>query len=221
MERLRYLARANDVPQQLLVEEAAAALASVAHEPHALVMACRQMLIHHPMSGALVALAARMLTSDDARQEAWRVVDEVHSDLSTEYLIDSFPSPTKVFVSGWSEHLHAAMAERPDVYFGTNLDDADIFLVDAAAGGPHWFLADDGMGQTLADARASGLTCWAIAAYGSVLPKSLFDAAAARAGDKGEVLELSDFDLVIGPDGPQRVTGRPLGSSCPLAAELA
>lgn len=221
MERLRYVARANNVPQQLLVEEAAAALASVAHEHHSLVMSCRQMLAHHPGSGALVALAARMLTSADPRQEAWNIVDEVRSDLSTEYLIDSFPSPTKVHVSGWSEHLDAVLDERPDVYPTGNLDDAEILLVDASAGGPFWFLAQGGTGETVADARAQGLACWAIAAYGSVLPKQLFDAAAARSAGKSEVLNLTDFDMVIGPDGPQRVTDRPLPSSCPVAAELA
>lgn len=221
MERLRYLARANDVPQQLLVEEAAAALSSVAHEHHALVMSCRQMLSHHPTSGALVALAARMLTSDDARQEAWRVVEEVHSDLTTEHLIDSFPSPSAVYVSGWSEHLDAVLAGRPDVRPTGRLEDADILLVDADAGGPFWFLAPMGVNRVVAAARAEGLKCWAVAAYGSVLPKQLFDAASDRAGDLGEVLELSDFDMVIGPDGPQRVAGRPLASSCPLAAELA
>ena len=221
MERLRYLARANDVPQQMLVEEAAAALASVAGEHHALVMACRQMLAHHPSSGALVALAARMLTSDDPRQEAWLIVDEVHSDLSTEHLIDSFPSPSRVHLRGWSEHLDAVLAERPDVYPTTRLEDAELLLVDAAAGGPHWLLADRGVGSMVAEAKQHGLKCWAIAAYGSVLPKQLFDAAAARSSECTEVLELLDFDMVIGPDGPQRVTGRPLSSECPVAAELA
>ncbi len=220
MERLRYIARARDVPQQILVEEAAGALSSFADEHHALVMACRQMLMHHPSSGALVALAARMLTSPSPRHEAWAVVEEVHSDLSVEHLIDSFPSPSKVFVLGWSDHLDAAMAERPDLFEVHDLDSADILLVDALAGGPYWFLAPTGHGDLLARAKNLSVECWAIAAYGSVLPKQLFDAAATRAGDAFEVLELSDFHRVIGPDGAQRVTQRSLPSECPLAAEL-
>ncbi len=220
MERLRYLARSSHVPQQLLVEEAAGSLASFADEHHSLVMACRQMLAHHPSSGPLTSLACRLLTSPDPRQEAWEVVDEVRSDCTTEHLVNSLPSPTNVFIDGWSEHIETAAYERPDLALVHEVEEADIMLVDTCAGGPHWFLAERGIGEQVHQARDAGVQRWAIAAFGSILPKPLFDAAASRSASTHEVLELSDFDRVICPDGMLKVTPRPLPSECPLAAEL-
>ena len=53
LERLRYVARSSGAPQEVLVRETAAALASLGFDPPGLVTACRRILDRHPLSGPL------------------------------------------------------------------------------------------------------------------------------------------------------------------------
>ncbi|MEE9415236.1 MAG: hypothetical protein V3V01_08120 [Acidimicrobiales bacterium] len=220
MERLRYIARSRAVGQQLLVEEAATALASLADDHNQLVMACRQMISHHSTSGAIVALAARLLTASDPRQEAWEVVEEVRSDRSTEHLVYSLASQTTIFVSRWSEHIDVVLADRPDVSLVASIEDSAVVLIEADAASPVQLLVDSSNAPLLAEAKDHGAQLWAVAAYGSILPASLFAAVVVRAGRGSVVLEIADVDRVVCNDGALS-RGLLLKSTCPYAAELA
>src|SRR5436190_1283827 len=80
IERLRYVARSSGASQEVLVRETAGALAALGFDPPGLVTACRRILDRHPLSGPLWWLSARVLTSNDANNEAWNAADEVTAD---------------------------------------------------------------------------------------------------------------------------------------------
>src|SRR5262249_20502810 len=79
-ERLRYLARWSDEDDSALVSEAADCLAGFADDPAGLVVACRRLLSHHPASGALWWLCARVLAAPDPADAAWEAWQLVNDD---------------------------------------------------------------------------------------------------------------------------------------------
>jgi hypothetical protein len=129
-ERLRYLARWSDEDDGALVSEAADCLAGFAEDPAGLVVACRRLLLHHPASGALWWLCARVLTAPepaDAAWEAWRLVNE---DATADRLAGLLPFPhdEPIAVLGWPDLAGAALAERPDL---------DVIAIRRRAGDDH------------------------------------------------------------------------------------
>lgn len=115
VERLRQLARAGAVENRVLVEESAAGLASLASDPGALVLSCRRLLQHHPASGPLAWMCARVLCGEDPRVEAWRCVREIDRDATASHLAGELPEASTVAVLGWPEVAVAALACRGDV----------------------------------------------------------------------------------------------------------
>lgn len=115
MERLRHLARAGAVEHRVLVHESAPALAALGHDNGALVLSCRRLLQHHPGSGPLAWMCARILCGEDPRAEAWRCVGEIDHDTTAEHLADELPEASTVVVLGWPEVAAAALARRGDV----------------------------------------------------------------------------------------------------------
>ncbi|HEY4398754.1 MAG TPA: hypothetical protein VGO28_13885 [Acidimicrobiia bacterium] len=116
-ERLRYLARWSDEDDSALVSEAADCLAGFADDPAGLVVACRRLVSHHPASGALWWLCARVLTASepaDAAWEAWQLVNEDGTIDRLSRLLP-FPHDEPVAVLGWPELAGAALSERPDL----------------------------------------------------------------------------------------------------------
>lgn len=147
IERLRYVARAGEVPAAPLVREAAAALAAFAHDPMELLTACRQLLERRPACGPLVWVSARMLTGPDPSIEAWDAVEALERDCTPAELAHALPADSTVLVVGSPEITSAALLERADVETlvadtigeGSGLlyalDAADHLSVDVPAGG--------------------------------------------------------------------------------------
>ena len=115
MERLRHLARAGAVEHRVLVRESVPALAALVRDSGALVLSCRRLLQHHPGSGPLAWLCARILCGEDPRSEAWRCAGEIDDDATAEHLASELPEVARVVVLGWPEVSVAALARRGDV----------------------------------------------------------------------------------------------------------
>jgi hypothetical protein len=81
IERLRWIARAEDEPAATLASEAAWTLGELAEdEPTALLTACRRLLDRHPACGPLWWVSATLTTADDPVAAARRAAAELCSD---------------------------------------------------------------------------------------------------------------------------------------------
>lgn len=116
-ERLRALARWGDDDEGALVSEAAECLTGFDGDPAGLVVSCRRLLAHHPASGALWWLCARVLCAPDANEAAWEAWQLLRDDGTAARLaaLLPFPHDEPVAVLGWPEITAAAFAERPDL----------------------------------------------------------------------------------------------------------
>ncbi len=115
IERLRYVARANDDRFSLIVRESAAALASFSDDPAALVTACRRLVDRQPHSAAIWWLAARVLASSDPESEAWDASGDIDADPTIAALIESVGVDASVVVLGWPEMIVPALMKRGDI----------------------------------------------------------------------------------------------------------
>ncbi|MDQ3305562.1 MAG: hypothetical protein M3535_06195 [Actinomycetota bacterium] len=115
VERLRHLARAGPLEHGVLVRESAVALGALGADAAGLVLACRRLLQHHPASGPLRWLCARVLCSDEPRHEAWRCVEEIDDDPTAHRLGVELPEAATVVVLGWPELTTGALTRRADV----------------------------------------------------------------------------------------------------------
>lgn len=81
IERLRWIARAEDEPAASLASQAAWTLAELAQqEPTALLTACRRLLDRHPACGPLWWVSARLAAADDPLEAGRRAAAELCSD---------------------------------------------------------------------------------------------------------------------------------------------
>ena len=129
-ERLRYLARWSDDDDGALVSEAADCLAGFADDPAGLVVACRRLVSHHPSSGAMWWLCARVLTAADpadAASQAWKLVNEDRTADRLSALLP-FPHDDPIAVLGWPDIAGSALAERPDL---------DVIAIRSRSGDDH------------------------------------------------------------------------------------
>jgi translation initiation factor 2B subunit (eIF-2B alpha/beta/delta family) len=115
IERLRFVARATGYPADVIVAEAARALASFSDDPHGLVTACRRLVSRQPGSAPLVWLCARVLCASDARKEIRRVLVELDEDTTAASLSHSLPDGATVVVLGWPELVSESLPRRGDV----------------------------------------------------------------------------------------------------------
>ncbi len=120
------MARAEDVPAEALVREAAGALAEFAGDPTELLTACRQLLRRRPGCGPLVWLAARMLTGADPVQESRDTAEAVVADPTAAELAAVLPADGHVLVIGSPDNIGRALLRRPDV---------EVMVADAAGEG--------------------------------------------------------------------------------------
>jgi hypothetical protein len=114
MERLRMVARAGDEDPGLVAQEAAAALAACAGEPASLVIGCRRLVDHQPVSGPVWWLAARVLAASDPAAEAWRSATELEDDPTPAACGYHLPEDARVTVLGWPDQAAAAVRRRGD-----------------------------------------------------------------------------------------------------------
>ena len=109
IERLRYVARADEDRPSLLVREAAGALAGFCDDPPGLLTACRRMVDRHPTLGPMWWLAARVLCSLNPYEEAWQAADDLEADPTSRVLTGLLPDDGAVLVVGWPEVVGAAV----------------------------------------------------------------------------------------------------------------
>lgn len=156
MERLRYVARAGDVPVVPLVRESAAALVTMADDPMGLLTSCRRLVDRRPGCAPLVWLAARMLTGADPRSEARDAVAEIEADPTGHELDHVLGHGWTVAALGDSDIVGPVLRSRPDLQIvpadpgglgpGAAADDLDGLGPGAAA--------DDSDGYPLSDGAA-------------------------------------------------------------------
>ena len=115
VERLRALARAGPLEHAVLVREGALALGALSADHAGLLLSCRRLLHHHPASGPLRWLCARVLSSDDPRREAWRCMEEIATDPTAGRLEVELPEAATVVVLGWPEVVGEALVRRGDL----------------------------------------------------------------------------------------------------------
>ena len=152
MERLRYVARAGDVPVVPLVRESAAALVTMADDPMGLLTSCRRLVDRRPGCAPLVWLAARMLTGADPRSEVRDAVAEIEADPTGHELDHGLGHGWTVAALGDSDIVAPVLRSRSDL---------QIVPADAAGLGPGAddpggldAAADDSDGYPLSDAAA-------------------------------------------------------------------
>ncbi|MGI8791963.1 MAG: hypothetical protein ACR2H3_02085 [Acidimicrobiales bacterium] len=116
IERLRYVARAGSgAGPSLLVREAAAALASIGHDPAGMVTGCRRLIARHPTAGPLWWLAARVLHAQNPADEAWVAAQEIDEDRTDGVVAAQLPDEATVVVLGWPELVAEALKRRGDI----------------------------------------------------------------------------------------------------------
>jgi hypothetical protein len=209
MERLRAVARARDVEQTLLANEAASVLGSLAFDPMSLLTSCRRLIDRHPAAGALWWTCARLLTADDARAEARTIALELDDDPARVDLSLELPDGAVVTLiadaAGGSDLAHDLAGMRDDLEV-VDAGDARIgageavLLVETGAAAPDRFLGAPGTARAVAEARETGAAVWLLVAVGRRLPGPLFDAVVSRTGAAtGEVVPIEGIDRVIEP----------------------
>ena len=225
MERLRYVARAGDVPVAPLVREAAAALVTMAEDPMGLLTSCRRLVDRRPGCAPLVWLAARMLTGADPRSEAADAVAEIEADPTGSELDHGLGHGWTVVSLDDSDIADPVLRSRPDLQI-VAAGDADVVVLESDCVGPSAALMPPGAVEAAVRARASAVPVWLVAGVGRVLPENMWSLVMARL-DRGrpnggyEVLDLDRLvTQVVTPAGlrtPDRIRGR---SDCPSAPEL-
>ena len=115
IERLRSVARAQGEGPSVLVREAAEGLAGLGSDAMGTVTACRRLVDRHPTVAPLWWLAARVLSSPEARAEAHRAAEAVRTDRTPQVLAECLPQDATVVVLGWPEQVTAALRRREDL----------------------------------------------------------------------------------------------------------
>jgi len=192
IERLRFVARAEGVPAEVLAVEATTALMTFADEPAALVAGCRRVLSRQLSCGPLWWACARLLTADDIRGTAIETVRALEGDttgpaLSLAIDPDADDPPALVRALAIGDGSAVAVADQ----------------LDAArdSGAPVWLVG--GVGRQLCDPLWSALV-----EHWTLDPRRNED-----------LVTLSEFTHLVGPDGPVPISAtRP--ADCPVAPEL-
>ncbi|UDY37349.1 hypothetical protein [Dermatobacter hominis] len=115
IERLRFVARSQGAPADLLVEESAMALGAFRDDPAGLVAACRRIIDRQLTCGPLWWLCARILCAPEPMAEARAAVEELNDDTTPRRLASALPDDATVVVLGEPEVAVAGLARRGDV----------------------------------------------------------------------------------------------------------
>lgn len=115
IERLRFVARSQGAPADLLVGESATALMAFRDDPPGLVAACRRIVDRQLTCAPLWWLCARILTAPDPFAEARDAVAAVEADPTARLLARELPEGATVAVVGWPAQGLAAFRRRGDV----------------------------------------------------------------------------------------------------------
>jgi hypothetical protein len=123
IEHLRYLARAESIDVDMLVEEAAHGLSGLEGNHPEMVAACRRLLAQQPVAGALWDLAARLATAAEPRLEAFRSLEAIRRDRSARRLVSRLPEEATIAIAPGSSTFVEAFGRRGDLV--VNVADID------------------------------------------------------------------------------------------------
>ena len=115
MEHLRYVARAGDLSQDVLVREAASALGALASDPLELVTVCRRILDKYPVAGALWSMAARVCASSQPYRAAHEFAAELRADATADRAAVALPEGATVCLLGWPDLAAEGLGRRADI----------------------------------------------------------------------------------------------------------
>lgn len=115
IERLRYVARSQGAPAELLVEESAMALGAFRDDPAGMVAACRRIIDRQLTCGPLWWLCARILCAPEPMREAHQAVEELRADPTARLLAGALPDAATVVVVGDPDQAFGALSRRGDV----------------------------------------------------------------------------------------------------------
>ena len=115
IERLRYVARSQGAPAEVLVSESAIALGAFRDDPAGMVAACRRIIDRHLTCGPLWWLCATMLCSPESMADGRRAADALQADPTGALLASELPIDATVTVVGWPEQAAAALRRRGDL----------------------------------------------------------------------------------------------------------
>ncbi|WP_419946448.1 hypothetical protein [Candidatus Poriferisodalis sp.] len=115
IEHLRYVARAGDLSQDVLVRETASALGALASDPLELVTVCRRILDRYPVAGALRSMAARVCASAQPYRAAQEFASEMRADATADHAADALPAGARVCLLGWPDIAADGLGRRADI----------------------------------------------------------------------------------------------------------
>lgn len=148
MEHLRYVARAGDLSQDVLVRETASALGALASDPLELVTVCRRILDKYPVAGALWSMAARVCASSQPYRAAQEFVSEMRGDSTADHAADSLPAGARLCLLGWPDIAAEGLGRRADI---------DVRIIDAYGEGAGLARRLAGNGCEVTDVPLAGL----------------------------------------------------------------
>lgn len=134
MEHLRHVAGARGADPAAVAAETAAALASMCHDPGALVVTARRMVEHHPDAAQLWWACATIVTSIDPCSQCQVVARQLREDSTSVSLGQAIGGLDVVCTIGWSAHLLAAVSEIAATGPGADPEAAPEVLVVEASG---------------------------------------------------------------------------------------
>ena len=115
IERLRYVARSQGAPPDVLVHESALALVAFRDDPAGMVAACRRIIDRQLTCGPLWWLCARILCAPEPMHEARAAVLEMEQDPTAALLAAELADDLTVVVVGWPAQSAAAFRRRGDL----------------------------------------------------------------------------------------------------------
>ena len=148
MEHLRYVARAGDLSQDVLVREAASALGALASDPLELVTVCRRILDKYPVAGALWSMAARVCASSQPYREAREFAAELRADATADHAADALPEDATACLLGWPDLAAEGLGRRADI---------EVRIIDAYGEGAGLARRLAGEGCEVTDVPLAGL----------------------------------------------------------------
>ncbi len=148
IEHLRYVARAGDLSQDVLVRETASALGALASDPLELVTVCRRILDKYPIAGALWSMAARVCASSQPYRAAREFSAELRADATADHAADALPEGAVVCLLGWPDLAAEGLSRRADI---------EVRIIDAYGEGAGLARRLAGEGCEVTDVPLAGL----------------------------------------------------------------
>lgn len=115
IERLRYVARSQGAPAEVLVRESAVALGAFRDDPAGMVAACRRIIDRQLTCAPLWWLCARMLCAPEPMREGRAAVEQMEDDPTGRLLAAALGDDASVVVVGWPAQSVAALRRRGDM----------------------------------------------------------------------------------------------------------